>query len=62
MTKLIVAFSHCAKAPKNGYSLELGCGGMDWFYLAQDRGKWRAVVTTVMNPRVAQNAGNLFTS
>jgi hypothetical protein len=30
---------------------------MDWFYLAQDRGKWRALVTTIMNPRVDKIQG-----
>jgi hypothetical protein len=31
---------------------EIGCGGVDWIDLAQDRNKWRAVVNTVMNLRV----------
>ena len=24
-------------------------GGMDWFNLAQDKGRWRALVNVVMN-------------
>jgi len=31
---------------------EVGCGGMDWIDLAQDRDRWRAVVHTLMNLRV----------
>jgi hypothetical protein len=27
-------------------------GGMDWIDMAQDRDRWRAVVSTVMNLRV----------
>ena len=31
---------------------ELGCGGMDWIDLAQDRERRRALVNAVMNIRV----------
>jgi len=31
---------------------EVGCGYMDWIGLVQDRGKWRTLVSAVMNFRV----------
>jgi hypothetical protein len=33
-------------------SQELGCGGMDWIELAQDRDRWGVRVNVVMNLRV----------
>jgi hypothetical protein len=31
----------------------IGCGGgVEWIHLAQDRDRWRAVVSAVMNPLV----------
>jgi transposase len=31
---------------------DIGWSGMDWIYLDDDRGRWRALVNTVMNLRV----------
>ena len=31
---------------------EVGCGYMDWIGLAQDRDRWRTLVSAVMNLRV----------
>jgi hypothetical protein len=31
---------------------EIGCDGVDWSHVAQGRGRWTALVNTVMNLRV----------
>jgi hypothetical protein len=31
---------------------DVECGGVDWIGLAQDRDRWRALVTAIMNLRV----------
>ena len=40
---------------------EVGCGYVDWIGLAQDRDRWRTLVSAVMNLRVPWNAGNFLT-
>jgi hypothetical protein len=41
---------------------ETGWEGVDRMNLAQDRDQWLDLVNTVMNFRVSQKAGNIFTS
>ena len=31
---------------------EIGCGGVNWIQLAQDRDRWQALMNAVMNIRV----------
>jgi hypothetical protein len=38
---------------------EVGWGDVDWIGLTQDRDRWRALVNSVWNLRVPQNAGKL---
>jgi len=40
---------------------EVGCGGMDWIDLAQDRESYRAFVKLVMDLRGPKYAGNFLT-
>jgi len=41
---------------------EVGCGYMNWIGLAQDRDRWRTLVSAVMNLRFLWNVGNFLTS
>jgi hypothetical protein len=40
----------------------VGCEGIDWIDLAQDRDRWRALVNAIMNLQVLYNVGNFMTS
>jgi hypothetical protein len=40
---------------------KVGWGDLDWIALAQDRGRWWALVNAVMSLRVPLNAGNFLT-
>jgi hypothetical protein len=41
---------------------EVGCICEDWIGLAQDRDRWRELLSAERNLRVPQNAGNFLTS
>jgi hypothetical protein len=41
---------------------KVGCEGMDWIDLGQDRDRWWALVNGVMKLRVPYNVGNFLTS
>ena len=37
---------------EDNIKMEVGCGGIDWIYLAQDRGRCRPFVSVVLNLQV----------
>jgi hypothetical protein len=39
---------------------EIGCDGVNWIDMAQDRDQWRALVNTVLNLRVPKNSGGFL--
>ena len=41
---------------------EVGCEGLDWIDLAQDRDRWRALVNVVMSIWVLYDVGNFITN
>jgi hypothetical protein len=41
---------------------EVGCEGIDWIDLAEERERWWALLNAVMNLQVPSNAGNFKTS
>ena len=41
---------------------EMRCGNVDWIGLAPVRGRWRTLLSAVMNLQFPQNPGNFLTS
>ena len=39
---------------------KIGCEGVDWVNLVQDRDRWLALVSAVINLQVSRNAGNFL--
>jgi hypothetical protein len=39
---------------------EVGCGSVDWIELAQDRNRWRALVSVVIKPWGSINCGEFL--
>jgi hypothetical protein len=39
---------------------EIGWDGVDWIDMAQDRDQWRAILNTVLNLLLPQNAGKFL--
>jgi hypothetical protein len=42
--------------------IEIGCGGIDWIDLSEDRYQWKVLVNTIMNLWVPYNVGNFLNS
>jgi hypothetical protein len=42
------------------YLKEIGCECVDWIYLTQENDQRRTLLSTVMNIRISQTAGNFF--
>jgi hypothetical protein len=47
---VISIFRFCILA-ENKILQEVGCGGMGWFDLAQDKDRWRSLENAIMNLR-----------
>jgi hypothetical protein len=39
---------------------DIGYGSVEWMYLAQDRGRWQALVSTVMNLQILVPRSRLY--